>query len=320
VAHGTPKQIEIQARERRAVATQSALHVGQMSGRSENLSRRSPGVLREGGGFSAASKLRKREAHGRTGREEERERRNREDRILKLLPLVKRMAMQMRERLPLHVELDDLVGAGVLGLVDAVRKFDSRKDVKLESYARHRIRGAMLDGLRCVDSASRDMRKKEKSAERVYRSLEAKLGRAPDNAEIAEALGLTLAKWHRMVGELRAVGFDWLRPIDSVGAKDPCEPTGESLAADGRHTQFDLCYHRERRDLLGQALRRLPDRDQEIVQLYYHHDLTMRQIGGRLGIDESRVSQLHAAALARLRLRINEMVTYPHPGPPRPSW
>jgi len=252
--------------------------------------------------------------------QEERARREREDRILRLLPLVKRMAMQMRGRLPLHVELDDLVGNGVLGLVDAVQKFDSRKEVKLESYARHRIRGAMLDGLRSVDCASRDMRKKEKKAERVYRSLEAKLGRAPSNAEMAEALGITLAMWYRTVRELQGVGFDWLRPVNSVEVKEIRETGGESLPASGRDNQFDRCYRREQRDLLDRALRRLPERDQEIVQLYYHHDLTMGQIGSRLGIDESRVSQLHAAALARLRLRVNDMVCFPRPAVPRPSW
>jgi len=252
--------------------------------------------------------------------QEEQAQREREDRILRLLPLVKKMALQMRERLPLHIELDDLVGTGVLGLVDAVRKYDSRKDVKLESYARHRIRGAMLDGLRSVDDASRDMRKKEKRAERVYRSLESKLGRGPSNLEMADALGITLAQWYRSVRELQAVGIDWLRPVNSVGVKDTRDLGGESLPADGRNNQFDRCYCREQRDLLDRALRRLPGRDREIVELYYHHDLTMRQIGSRLRIDESRVSQLHSAALARLRLRVHEMVSYPRPAFPRLSW
>jgi len=240
--------------------------------------------------------------------------------VLKLLPLVKRMAQQMRERLPLHVELDDLVSTGTLGLVDAVGKFDSRKDVKLESYARHRIRGAMLDGLRSVDSASRDMRKKEKKAERVYRSLEVRLGRPPSDLEMAEAHGITLMMWYRTVRELQAVGFDWLRPMSSVGVKELKEASGESLPAVGRDNQFDQCYHREQRDLLNRAMSRLSGRERQVVQLYYDHDLTMRQIGSRLGIDESRVSQLHSAALARLRSRINDMVRYPRPAFSRPSW
>jgi RNA polymerase sigma factor for flagellar operon FliA len=299
------------------MGTQGVLNIGQRgSSRGENLLAHLRSVPGEGRNLAAA---RARRREGSRSAQEERVRREREDRILKLLPLVKAMAMQMRERLPLHVELDDLVSTGTLGLVDAVGKFDSRKDVKLESYARHRIRGAMLDGLRSVDSASRDMRKKEKRAERVFRSLESKLGRTPGNQEIAEALGITLAKWYRMVRELQAVGFDWLRPANSVGAKEAREPSGEALPADGRNGQFERCYRREQRDLLGRALKRLPGREQEIVQLYYHHDLTMRQIGSRLGIDESRVSQLHAAALARLRLRVNEMLSYPRPSSPQLS-
>jgi RNA polymerase sigma factor for flagellar operon FliA len=240
--------------------------------------------------------------------------------VLKLLPLVKRMAQQMRERLPLHVELDDLVSTGVLGLVDAVRKFDSRKEVKLESYARHRIRGAMLDGLRSVDSASRDMRKREKRAELVYRGLEVRLGRPPSDAEMAAALGITLTNWYRAARELQTVGFDWLRPMSSVGGKELKEPSGESLPADGRDNQFDQCYRREQRDLFNRAMTRLSERERQIVQLYYHHDLTMRQIGSKLGIDESRVSQLHSVALDRLRSRISEMVCYPRPALSRPSW
>lgn len=300
------------------MATHGVLNVRQARNtRGEDLSRRLP-IGTPVGQNSGAARGPRQECSRAV--QEERARREREDRILRLLPLVKRMAMQMRGRLPLHVELDDLVGTGVLGLVDAVHKFDSRKDVKLESYARHRIRGAMIDGLRSVDCASRDMRKKEKAAETVYRSLEAKLGRGPSNAEMAEAQGITLAMWYRTVRELQTVGFDWLRPVNSVGVKEFRELGGESLPADGRNNQFDRCYRREQRDLLDQALRRLPERDQEIVQLYYHHDLTMRQIGSRLGIDESRVSQLHAAALARLRLRVNDMVCFPRPPLPRPSW
>ncbi len=242
-----------------------------------------------------------------------------EELVLKLLPLVKRMAQQMRERLPLHVEIDDLVSTGTLGLVDAVRKFDRGKEVKLESYARHRIRGAILDGLRSIDSASRDMRKKEKKAARVYRSLEVRLGRPPGDAEIADALGITLAKWYRTVRELQGVGFDWLRPMSSVGVKEPREPSGESLPANGEDTQFDGCYRREQRDLLGRAMTRLSERERQIIELYYRHDLTMKQIGRKLGIDESRVSQLHSAALVRLRARITDFLRHPRPTVPWPA-
>lgn len=225
--------------------------------------------------------------------------------VARLLPLVKRTALQMREHLPAHVDVDDLVGTGVLGLLDAVRKFDAGKRVKLESYARYRIRGAILDGLRSLDSASRDMRKKNKKVEKVYRELESQLGRPVTDPEMAEALGISLPKWYSIVQELQAVGINWLRPAWYVPPQAPVE---ECLVADDRENPFDLCYRREQRDLLNQAIARLPERERTIVSLYYTQDLTMKEIAERLDIDESRVSQLHSGALARLRMRVQAMI------------
>ena len=132
----------------------------------------------------------------------------------------------MREHLPAHVEIDDLVSAGIFGLLDAVRKFDSSKHVKLEIYARHRIRGAILDGLRSEDTASRDMRKKSKKAEKVYRELETKLARPVSNEDMAEALGMSLKNWYRTVNELQPLGMDWLSPMETA---EPIQPDQESL-------------------------------------------------------------------------------------------
>jgi RNA polymerase sigma factor for flagellar operon FliA len=240
--------------------------------------------------------------------------------VVALLPLVRRIALQMRERLPLHVETDDLVSTGVLGLVDAVRKFDERKRVKLEQYARHRIRGAILDGLRMLDVASRDMRKKSKKAEQVYCRLEAKLGRAPSDAEMAGGLGVSLGSWYRTVRELRAVGIGWLRPLGSVGTKEVVAVSEESLVAEDQCSQFDACYRREQREVLHRALDRIPERERQVVRLYYQQELTMREIGERLRIDESRVSQLHSTALFRLRKRVKDLLNNPVPAEPRMAW
>jgi RNA polymerase sigma factor for flagellar operon FliA len=225
-----------------------------------------------------------------------------------LLPLVRRMAYQMREHLPAHIDVDDLIGAGTMGLLDAVRKFDPRKHVKLESYARHRIRGAILDGLRSLDTASRDMRKKAKKAERVYRELEMKLGRPVRDDEMAAAMQVSLKKWYRIVHELQPVGVDWLRPMESAEIK----PTDEELlVAEVKENAIDLCYRRERRDILNHALMSLSERDRMMMSLYYEQELTMKEIGERLGIDESRVSQLHSAALTRLQARVRATLTRP---------
>lgn len=230
--------------------------------------------------------------------------------VLELLPLVRKAALTMRRRLPVHVEVDDLVGAGVLGLLDAVRKFDARKRVKIESYARHRIRGAILDGLRTLDPASRDLRQKNKKMEKSLRELELKLGRSAADEEVAQALGMSLLKWHRTVNELQAAGVEWLRPMQATGWRQVAE---DSLPDENQKSQFELCYRQEQRQILRWALQCLPERDRRIMLLYYGQEMTMKQIGAQLGIDESRVSQLHSATLGRLRSSVKGMVENPKP-------
>ena len=143
-----------------------------------------------------------------TVRQRERQAQERQRLLVEMLPLVKHMAFKIREHLPSHVELDDLLGNGVLGLVDAISKFDTSKQVKLESYARHRVRGSILDGLRGADPASRDLRRKNKQIQKLYRELEVKVGRPVKDEEIARVLGLSLAQWHHTLDEIQSVGFD----------------------------------------------------------------------------------------------------------------
>jgi RNA polymerase sigma factor for flagellar operon FliA len=233
----------------------------------------------------------------------------REELAVKLLPLVKRVALEIRERLPQHVDLEDLAGAGVLGLLDAVRKFDARKHVKIETYARHRIRGAILDSLRELDTASRDMRKKNKSAEKTYRRLQAKFGRAATDDEMAQALGVSLKRWQRTLQELNSVGVDWMRPNH---IPEPSVFRESNVPADNEQNPFELCYRNEQRQIVGQAARLLPERERLVISLYYEHELTMKQIGEQLGIDESRVSQIHSAALDHLRAKVRTRLNAAH--------
>ncbi|MBZ5543397.1 MAG: FliA/WhiG family RNA polymerase sigma factor [Acidobacteriia bacterium] len=237
--------------------------------------------------------------------------------IIEMLTLVRRVAARIRKKLPPHMELDDLVAAGHLGLLDALRRFDIKRDVKFATYARHRIRGAILDGLRSLDTASRDLRKKNRKAEKVYRQLEMELGRPPSDAELAAGLGVSLEAWYRAVPELQTAGMDWLRPPGSVGMKQQWPAHADSLAADNDGHQFDSCFRREQREILDRALARIPERERQIVRLYYQQELTMKEIGKRLRIDESRVSQLHSAALARLRLRVRDILSRPQPLAPQ---
>jgi RNA polymerase sigma factor FliA len=233
---------------------------------------------------------------------------DREELAVQLLPLVKRVALEIRERLPQHVDLEDLAGAGVLGLLDAVRKFDARKHVKVETYARHRIRGAILDSLREMDTASREMRKKNKSAEKTYRELQVKLGRPATDEEMAQALGVTLQRWHRTLQELNSVGVDWMRPNH---VPEACILDESSLPAEGQEDPFDACYRNEQMEILRKGAELLPERERTVISLYYESELTMKQIGDRLGIDESRVSQLHSAAISHLRAKVRTILRAP---------
>jgi len=222
--------------------------------------------------------------------------------IVSMMPLVKRVALQLRGHLPAHVELGDLVSAGALGLIDAVRKFDPGKGVTIESYARFRIRGAILDSLRNDDPASRDMRRKIKKIESVSRNLAFQLGRPAGDGEIARALGLSLAEWHNMVSELQRLGIEGTETNIFREVRQRVDE--ENLADHTADDPFSLCYRREQRDILNQALLCLTEREHSIIRLYHREALTMKQIGARLGIDESRVSQLHSAALIRLHSRV----------------
>jgi len=228
--------------------------------------------------------------------------------LLEMLPLVKRLAFKIRQHLPAHVEVDDLLANGVLGLVDAVAKFDSAKRVKLESYARHRVRGGILDGLRGADPASRDMRRKNKRIQQLYRELEVKLGRPVTDEEIAAALSMSLSQWHRTLNEVRGLASDFGARTISAGPTSKRPSTEPALLADNGATPFELCYRREQRELLHRALSHLRERERRIIVLYYQQELTMKQIADRLNVDESRVSQLHSAALVRLKACVESML------------
>lgn len=231
-------------------------------------------------------------------------RREREELTLRLMGLVRRVAREMRDRLPAHVDVEDLMSAGTIGLIEAVRRFESGKRVRIETFARYRIRGAILDALRELDPASRDMRRKHKRAEHLFRQLSNRLGRPATDGEMAEAMHLSLKQWYGTVNEFRSLGVEWLRPTLIPTLQRPDE---NDLPATGRDP-FELCYRQEQRDFLNRALGAVSERDQEILSLYYEHNLTMKQIAERLGVDESRISQIHSATVNRLRSRVQAMV------------
>jgi RNA polymerase sigma factor FliA len=215
--------------------------------------------------------------------------------VLDHLPLVKAIAIRVHENLPVHVDLDDLVHAGVLGLMDAVEKFDSSKNVAFQSYAKHRIKGAILDSLREQDWASRDMRKRQKQMEGVTRDLSTKLGRTPTEGEVAQEMGVDVERWRRMAGELRNIGL----VSTTVTAEDDRDRIQEF--PDTPEDQPDrVCARRQLQTTLAKAIRILPARYQKVVFLYYTNEMTMKEIGELLGVNESRVSQIHKTALKKM--------------------
>ena len=214
--------------------------------------------------------------------------------MLRHLPLVKAIALRVHDSLPVHVDLDDLIHAGILGLFDAAEKFDPGKHVVFQSYAKHRIKGAILDSLRQLDWASRDLRRRQKQMEGMVRELSTRLGRAPTEVEIAEGLGVDVSRWRHMSMELRVAG---LLPAAPRGPEDSMSmefPAGPELQPDR------ICSRRQLRSMLGQAMATLPERYQKVVVLYYRGELTMREIGVLLGVNESRISQIHKSALQRM--------------------
>jgi RNA polymerase sigma factor for flagellar operon FliA len=222
-------------------------------------------------------------------------RQDRDDIVLEHLPLAKAIAIRVHESLPVHVDLDDLVHAGVLGLFDAVEKYDDSKNVEFRSYAKHRIKGAILDSLRQQDWASRDLRKRQKQVDVVTRELSTKLGRTPTETEMADQMGVTTERWRRIVVELSNVGT-----VSTTARPDQDRDHEQELPATPDYQPDRMCERRELQTTLARAMSSLPARYQKVVFLYYTNDMTMREIGDMLGVNESRVSQIHKTALKKM--------------------
>lgn len=216
--------------------------------------------------------------------------------VLENLSLVKAIAIRVHESLPVHVDLDDLVHAGVLGLFDAASKYNPDKKVVFQGYAKHRVKGAILDSLRQLDWASRDLRKRQKQFDCVTHELMTRLGRTPTEEEIAETLGLGIERWRRVALELKNLGLISasslrLDPDNSAPMEFPAAPDSQP---------DQICARKQLRSALAGAMKCLPKRYQKVVFLYYSNDMTMKEIGEVLGVNESRVSQIHKIALEKM--------------------
>jgi RNA polymerase sigma factor FliA len=216
--------------------------------------------------------------------------------VLEHLPLVRAIAVRVCENLPVHVELDDLMHAGVLGLFDAASKYDEGKQVTFRGYAKHRIKGAMLDSLRDMDWASRDLRKRHKKLEEVTRELASTIEGTPTEEQIAGKMGMDVKRWRRVAVELQVIGLvsASTRAPENENQSVPEFPATDQLNPDVLTGKGEL------HALLLSAMKGLSPPYQTVIRDYYVRGRTMRAIGETLNINESRVSQIHRAALERM--------------------
>lgn len=227
--------------------------------------------------------------------------------LLDHLPHVQYVARRIHTRLPPQVLLEDLVHAGILGLMDAVRKYDPSKNVQLKHYAEFRIRGAILDSLRLVDWSPRALRRQARRLEQAISRCKARLGRDPSEVEIAAELEVSLDSLQRLRGDLRGLDIESLQSPAEDGGGEPLDSQARSEDED----PYQQALRSEMTSLLELAITELPAREREVLALYHFQELTMKEVGEVLRIGESRVSQIHSAALGRLRAKLLEIVAKP---------
>ncbi len=222
--------------------------------------------------------------------------------LMEHLPTVRYLARRIHERLPQHVELDDLVSAGVVGLIDAFSKFDHKKKVQFKSYAQFRIRGAILDSLRTLDWSPRELRRKGRAVEEAMRAVTQRVGRAPSEQEIAKELELPLTEYQLLLGDLKGLEIGSLHMERSEDSGDE-----ELTYIPGAPDEDPLfrCLKGEMKQRLADAIDELPEKERMVLTLYYYEELTMKEIGLTLGVVESRVSQIHSSAVLRLRVALS---------------
>jgi RNA polymerase sigma factor for flagellar operon FliA len=225
----------------------------------------------------------------------------RDELITDHLYLVTAIAAHVQNSIPVHVELNDLIHAGTMGLLDAATKYREDKEVAFPTYAKHRIRGAIIDSLRQQDWASRDLRKRYRQMEAVTTELTSKLGRAPSEQEIASAMGLNSRRWQSLMVDFRNLNAVALQQLprddeEQFAAEIPAAPTASPERA---FASVEL------KGKLAAAMEVLPERYRQVVSLYYQYDLTMKEIGTRLCVNESRVCQIHKSALEQMRAALS---------------
>ncbi len=218
-------------------------------------------------------------------------------------PLVKRLAHHMMAKLPPSVEVDDLIQVGLIGLSDALSRYESSQGVQFETFATQRIRGAMLDELRENDWMSRGSRKSQKDIEVAIRRVEHRVGRTPLESEIAKEMGLPLEEYQSLLGKVRGTQLVYLEDMSRGGEDD--DAYLDRHVADSEADPLNLLRDQRMRESLVQAIKTLPEREQHIMSMYYEQDMNLKEIAAVLNVTESRVCQLHSQSIARLRTKMH---------------
>jgi RNA polymerase sigma factor for flagellar operon FliA len=223
----------------------------------------------------------------------------REELILKYAPLVKQIAERMAVRLPPNISKEELIGPGVLGLFDAIDKFDSKRGIKFRTYANLRIKGAILDELRKMDWISRSVRRNINRIEDAIRTLELKLGREPKDDEIAKEMGLEMDSYYKMISRSQGVNLLSLDELMLDGTTFKV-----SKQASDQPSPVDELKVKEIKSIIFKALSTLSKKEQIVLSLYYYDELTLKEIAQVLSLTESRISQIHSKAIIRLRIKL----------------
>ena len=218
-------------------------------------------------------------------------------------PLVRRLAHQMIAKLPANIELDDLIQVGLIGLTDALSRFDIGQGVQFETFATQRIRGAMLDELRGGDWMSRGTRRQQRTIESAVHKLEQKLGRAPVESEIAVEMGVTLLEYQELLGKVRGTQLVYL---EDMSGDEGDEDFLDRHVADDSNNPVALLQDHRMREALVAAIKNLPEREQFVMSMYYEQDMNLKEIAAVLKVTESRVCQLHSQSIARLRVKLRD--------------
>jgi len=227
---------------------------------------------------------------------------DRDAQIRQHVPLVRRIAHHMIAKLPPNVELDDLIQVGMMGLSEALTRYEAAQGVQFETFASQRIRGAMLDELREGDWMSRSSRKSQKDIEHAVQRIEQKLGRSPLESEIAQELGMSLDDYQSLLGKVRGTQLVYLE--DMSRGDDDDDSFLDRHVADSEADPMAVLRDQRLKASLVAAIKTLPEREQYIMGMYYEHDMNLKEIAAVLGVTESRVCQLHSQSIARFRAKM----------------